>query len=165
MEEPIHYLDLARWYLGEPASLQAWANSRAGREGAWENLDVRLEFGNAQALVTRSVAAFGHRVNLQLVGERGSLWAVWSGTQDLDEQPKMGLWLHQSEDRDAPAERLETPLSGHAFDLPKQTAAFIAAIKQGAPPPATGEDGRAAVAMCLAVERALADSSAVTPIL
>jgi predicted dehydrogenase len=157
LEEPVHYLDLARWYLGEAVSLEAWANSRPGQEGAWENLDVRLEHASgAQALVTRSIAAFGHTVTLQLVGSKGSLWASWRAAMDLDRSPEVGLWLHNSGDRDAPAERIEVPReTGHAFDVPKQTSAFIAAIRKGARPPADGMDGLKSVELCLAVERAL----------
>ena len=147
LEEPVHYLDLARWYLletsGEPVALQAWANSRAGREYLNENLDVRLEYADkTRALVTRSIAAFEHRVTLQIVGETGSLRAEWAGTMDLDEQPTAALWLHTSGDRDAPAERIDvTQKTGHAFDVPRQTSAFLDAVREGARPPATGLDG------------------------
>ena len=167
LEEPIHYLDLARWYLlessGEPASLQAWANSRTGREYLNENLDVRLEYADGtQALVTRSIAAFEHRVTLQIVGEQGSLRAEWSGEMDLDENPSAKLWLHNSGDRDELAKNIELEQkTGHAFDVPRQTRAFLNAIEKGTRPPATGEDGWASVALCLAVEAALEQGSAV----
>lgn len=165
LEEPIHYLDLARWYLletsGEPVSLQAWANSRSGREYLNENLDVRLEYTDGtQALITRSIAAFEHTVNLEIVSEKGSLRATWSGKMDLDKQPSAKLWLHTSGDRDVPAEQLKVEQkTGHAFDVPKQTTAFLKAIHQRIPPPAGGEDGRAAVVLCLAVEKSLEASS------
>ena len=167
LEEPIHYLDLARWYLletsGEPASLQAWANSREGRDYLNENLDVRLEYADGtQALITRSIAAFEHRVTLQVVGEKGSLRAEWSGEMDLDENPITKLWLHNSGNRDEPAERLEVEQkTGHAFDVPRQTQAFLDTIQAGTRPPATGEDGRSSVALCLAVEAALEKGAAV----
>ena len=166
LEEPVHYLDLARWYLkgswGEPQSVQAWATSRPGREALWENLDLRLEFAGASALLTRSIAAYGHSVTLHLVGEAGALRAEWRGRMDLDEAPEQALWLHASDDRDAPAERLEVLPGGHAFDLPRQTQAFVQAIRTGSSPAASGEDGRAAVALSLAVERALETRQAVT---
>ena len=167
LEEPIHYLDLARWYLlptsGEPARLQAWANSRSGHDYLNENLDVRLEYTDGtQALVTRSIAAFEHSVDVKIVGETGSLRALWSGKMDLDVQPAAELWLHKKGGRDTPAERLEVePQTGHAFDVPRQTAAFLEAIRTGSRPPATGEDGRASVALCLAVERSLHDKGEV----
>ena len=167
LEEPVHYLDLARWYLsetsGEPVALQAWANSRAGHEGLNENLDIRLEYADkTRALITRSIAAFEHRVDLQIVGETGSLRAEWSGAMDLDEHPTANLWLHTSGDRDAPTERLDVvQKTGHAFDVPRQTAAFLDAIRNGTRPPATGADGLASVALSLAVERSLEAGSSV----
>ncbi len=153
MEEPIHYLDLACWYLGEPTALQAWANSRPGREELWENLDVRLEFeGGASALVTRSIAAFEHHVALELVAEEGALRASWDGMMDVDLEPSVALTLHSERGTRV----VEVPQqTGHAFDVPRQTAAFLEAIAGRAQPAATGQDGRAAVALCLAVEDSL----------
>lgn len=161
LEEPIHYLDLTRWYLGDPEQLRAWANDRPGREGDWQNLDVRLTFpGGAQALVTRSVAAFGHHVTLQLVGERGSLRALWWGRMDLDEQPFVRLELHRAGDREAPPELVDVPeRTGHAFDVPRQTRAFLRAIAGEGAPAADGEDGERSVALCLAVEASLREGS------
>jgi myo-inositol 2-dehydrogenase / D-chiro-inositol 1-dehydrogenase len=152
LEEPIHYLDLARWYLGKPLLLEAWANSRPGREHLFENLDVRLEFAGARAFVTRSIAAYGHAVSLKLVGEKGALEARWEGEMDLDPEPKVALTLHTDEGTRA----VEVPRrTGHAYDLPKQTRAFLEAILAGKKPPADGADGRASVALCLAVEASL----------
>jgi myo-inositol 2-dehydrogenase/D-chiro-inositol 1-dehydrogenase len=156
LEEPIHYLDLARWLLGEPRALQAFATSRAGREGAWENLDVRLWTDAGQASVTRSIAAWGHRVTLSVVGDEGAYRAHWVGAMDADPAPRVEAWLHACDDRDAPAERLDLrERTGHAFDLPRQTRAFLDACAGGAPPPASGEDGLAAVRLCHAAERSL----------
>lgn len=153
LEEPIHYLDLARWLLGEPAYVQAWANSRPGREYLFENLDVQLGFaGGGLALVTRSIAAYRHAVNLKLVGDKGALEARWEGEMDMDPTPKVSLVVHTARGtalRDVPQQ------TGHAYDVPRQTGAFIAAIRDGARPPADQYDGRAAVALCLAVEEAL----------
>ncbi len=161
LEEPIHYLDLARWYLGEITALEAWATSRPGREQLREQLDVRLtsEHG-AVGLVTRSVAAGGHAVDLRLVGERGALRATWRGRLDLDPRPTVRLELH-----DADGSRL-LPISaatGHAHDLWRQTAAFVRAVRMGTEPAATGLDGVTSVALCLAVERSLATGAAVDP--
>ncbi len=161
LEEPVHYLDLARWYLlpgsGEAQAVQAWATSRSGREYLDENLDVRLEYADgSQALVTRSIAAYGHTVNLQMVGESGSLRAEWRGSMDMDTQPEISLWLHNSGDRDAPAQQLPvSQQSGHAFDVPRQTKAFLDTIQRGLPPVASAEDGLASVLLCLAVEDSL----------
>lgn len=174
LEEPVHYLDLARWYLadsaGEPTSVRAWANSRAGsgdrshdsNDDSWENLDILLELPGARAWVTRSIAAYGHHVYLELVGESGSLRASWEGREDMDREPRQQLWLHRGDNRDAYAEAVSVPLGGHAFDLAKQTAAFISAIDSGSAPAASAADGRASVALCLAAEESLRSGKAAT---
>lgn len=169
LEEPVHYLDLARWYLaefvGEPTTLQAWANSRGGvgngSADAWENLDILLELPNARAWVTRSIAAYGHHIYLELVGENGSLRASWEGREDMDREPHQQLWLHRGANRDAYAEEVSVPLGGHAFDLAKQTAAFMQSIDTGEVPAASAADGRASVALCLAAEQSLRTGGAV----
>ncbi len=157
LEEPIHYLDLARWLLGEVASVQAWAVSRPGREGLHENLDIRLEFlGGARAMVTRTIAGFEHHVRCDLNAEGGALRARWDGRQDTDDAPTVGLW---AQDGDG-IRSLDVPQrTGHAFDLPRQTDAFLRAVMDGAAVPANGRDGRAAVALCLAAERSLREGS------
>ena len=155
LEEPVHYLDLARWYFaqrGEVRALEAWANSRRGREAFSENLEVRLEFDGGRAWVTRSVAAYGHSVRLQLVGEQGALEASWRGAMDMDENPEVRLTLHN----DSGTQQLDVPSqTGHAFDVPKQTQAFLQAISQGSQPAATAADGTASVKLCYAVDEAL----------
>ncbi len=159
LEEPIHYLDLARWLLGEPRALQAWAVSRPGREGAFEDLDIRLDFaGGARAMVTRSVAAFGHHVSCDVTCELGALRARWDGHQDTDEDPVVSLWVADDDGlRSAGVPRR----TGHAFDLPRQTEAFLLAAAGAGEVPADGADGRAAVALCLAAERSLHGGSTV----
>ena len=160
LEEPIHYLDLARWWLGEPRALQAFATSRAGHEGRYENLDVRLWSNGAQASVTRSIAAWGHRVEVSLVGDDGSFRACWSGAMDADPSPRVEAWLrlndNRAEDRGAPPEPLELRAeTGHAHDLPRQARAFLDAIQGRGAPLADGRDGLEAVRLCLAVQRSL----------
>lgn len=167
LEEPIHYLDLARWYLkdtcGEPTTVQAWSNSRPGRDYLHENLDIRLEYSDStQALVTRSIAAAEHSITLQIVGELGSLRASWHGRMDLDKHPSARLYLHNSGNRDLAALELAVEQkTGHAYDLAKQTKAFIDAIKTGSSPAASAEDGYASVALCLAVDKSLQDTRAI----
>lgn len=163
LEEPIHYLDLARWWLGEPVELQAWATSRAGGGNSWDNLDIRLEHrSRARSWVTRSIAAFGHRVTVMLVGQQGSLRASWSGALDMDEHPQVELVFES----DGAVEPLPVPAqTGHAFELHRQTAAFLAALERplglASSGLATGDDGLAAVALCLAAQRSLEGRSSV----
>jgi myo-inositol 2-dehydrogenase / D-chiro-inositol 1-dehydrogenase len=164
LEEPVHYLDLARWYMGEPSEVLAWSSSRPAHPGWFENLDVRLAFaatadgGDRWALVTSSIAAAGHAVDLKLVGSEASLHGRWHGAMDVDPQPEVRLVLHHpggDEDQGVPR------ATGHAHDLVHQTRAFVAAIRHGDRVPADADDGLAAVELCLRVAESLRSESAV----
>ena len=165
LEEPVHYLDLARWYLGDPTEVLAWASSRPGRGALHENLDVRLRLpaaadgGDRWARVTRSIAAAGYRIDLTLVGSEASLRAHWAGAMDQDPDPDVRLVLHHAGGDEA---QNVPKATGHAHDLVRQTRAFVRAVRTGTPVPATAADGRAAVALCLAVEASLSSGAAVT---
>ncbi len=161
LEEPIHYLDLTSWFMakaGPATSLQAWANSRPERDYLNENLDIRLEFENgASALVTRSIAAFEHHINLKIVGSTGSISASWDGEMDMTPTPNAKLVLHTPEGKeiiDIPKE------NGPAYENHKQASAFISAIQNQTAVPATGEDGLASVKLCMLVEESLKQNSA-----
>ncbi len=84
LEEPIHFFDLARWYLadsGEPRSVFARANrSRNEQSALHDNFSAIVEFaGGAYAVISQSLAAFGHHVSAKVVGTQGAVWAWWSG--------------------------------------------------------------------------------------
>ncbi|MBW6454918.1 MAG: Gfo/Idh/MocA family oxidoreductase, partial [Trueperaceae bacterium] len=158
LEESVHYLDLARWYLGDPREVLAWSSSRPEHRGWFENLDVRLRFdpaadgGDRWALVTSSIAAAGHHIDLKLVGAEASVHGSWHGAMDLDPEPWVRLVLHHAggdEDQGVPQ------ATGHAYDVVHQTRAFVDAVRHGRTVPASAEDGRAAVELCLAVADAL----------
>jgi myo-inositol 2-dehydrogenase / D-chiro-inositol 1-dehydrogenase len=164
LEEPVHYLDLARWYMGEPSEVLAWSSSRPAHPGWFENLDVRLAFGVADdggdrwGLVTSSIAAAGHAVDIRLVGSEASLHGRWRGTMDVDPLPEVRLVLHHpggDETQDVPRQ------TGHAHDLVRQTRAFVAAVRRGDPVPADATDGQAAVELCLRVAESLRSGRAI----
>jgi myo-inositol 2-dehydrogenase/D-chiro-inositol 1-dehydrogenase len=157
LEEPIHYLDLARWLMGEPSEVLAWSSSRDPEAPAHDNLDVRLRFAGSGAaprwgLISRSIAAAGHRVEVQLVGREASLRGHWHGDHDSDLAPRVELVLHGPLGDEPQA---VSRASGHAYDLVRQTLAFVNAIRTGTPVIATAADGRTAVALSLAVEASL----------
>jgi myo-inositol 2-dehydrogenase/D-chiro-inositol 1-dehydrogenase len=65
LEEPIHFFDLARWYLegsGDPVSIYARANSRdPARPQLADNFSAIVNYTDgAYALVSQSLSAFGH---------------------------------------------------------------------------------------------------------
>ena len=100
--------------------------------------DPASDGGDRWALVTSSIAAAGHQIDLKLVGSEASLHGLWHGAMDLDPEPWVRLVLHHAgrdEDQGVPR------ATGHAHDVVHQTRAFVDAIRHGGPVPADAEDG------------------------
>ncbi len=161
LEEPIHFFDLARWYfsrVGEPVSVYARANSRQpDHPELQDNFSAILNFpGGGYAVISQTLGAFEHHQTAKVTGTGGSLWAGWSGAQDRTFQPTFSLKHHDGETtRDIP-----TKMSGEVYELVDEISAVAAAIQHGAPLPATGEDGRWSVAMCLKAQESV-DTAAI----
>lgn len=150
LEEPIHFLDLARWYFaacGEPVSVYARANSRQpGRPALQDNFSAVLNFsGGAYAVISQTLSAYEHHQVAKITGTRGALWATWSGAQDRTFHPTFSLHHH------AGGQVTPVPLdrpSGEVFELGEEYAWLVDSIRTGRPLWADGEDGRRAVALC-----------------
>jgi len=152
LEEPIHFFDLARWYLsslGDPVSVTARAKARDGAHPELtDNFSAILDFpGGAYAVISQTLAAFEHHQVAKVTGSRGALWASWSGAMDRTFSPTFWLKHHDGEtvreiDCGGPA--------GEVFELVQEVACVVRAVRDGAPLHATGADGLWAVKMCLA---------------
>jgi myo-inositol 2-dehydrogenase/D-chiro-inositol 1-dehydrogenase len=157
LEEPIHFFDLARWYLaaaGEPRTVYARANSRQeGHPELQDNFSAVLTFpGGAYAVISQTLAAFEHHQVVKLTGTRGALWATWGGDMDRDFHPRHSLKYHDGSDVvDVPLARP----SGEVYELEDEMAMMVRAVRDGAAVAATGADGRWSVALCLAAERSV----------
>jgi myo-inositol 2-dehydrogenase/D-chiro-inositol 1-dehydrogenase len=151
LEEPIHFFDLARWYLaaaGDPVSVVASASAqRADRPELQDNFSAIVNFpGGAYAVVSQTLAAFEHHQTVKLTGTKGAIWASWSGAMDRTLHPTFGMkHFDGGTVRDVPISKI----TGEVFELEDQVALVVAAVRDGAPLCATGEDGRWSVAMCL----------------
>jgi len=151
LEEPIHFFDLARWYLaaaGNPQSVIATASAmRADRPELQDNFSAIVHFpGGAYAVVSQTLAAFEHHQTVKLTGTKGAIWASWSGAMDRTAHPTFWMKHFDGETvREVPISKI----TGEIFELEDQVALVVAAIRDGAPLCATGEDGRWSVAMCL----------------
>jgi len=154
LEEPIHFFDLARWYLasvGEPESVYAAANSRQpDHPELQDNCSAIVHFtGGAYAVVSQTLAAFEHHQTVKLTGTKGAIWASWSGALDRTRHPTFFLKAFDGEKVE------EVPITrsaGELFELEEQIAAMVGAVRDGSPSPCTGEDGKWSVAMCLATQ-------------
>jgi myo-inositol 2-dehydrogenase/D-chiro-inositol 1-dehydrogenase len=157
LDEPIHFFDLARWYLagaGEPVSVYARANSiQPGHPELQDNFSAILNFpGGAYATISQTLSAFEHHQTAKLTGTRGALWATWSGAMDRTLHPTFGLkYFNGQEIRDI---SFNKP-TGEVFELEDQIAAIVRAVRDGGPLGATGEDGRWSVLMCEAAQRSV----------
>jgi myo-inositol 2-dehydrogenase/D-chiro-inositol 1-dehydrogenase len=164
LEEPIHFFDLARWYLtacGEPSSVYARANSRhPDRPELNDNFSATVNFRDgAWAVVSQTLAAFGHHQTAKIAGTEGAIWAWWSAADARANQSKFGLQyglgdqIHQ-ETFDKPA--------GELLELGDQIAAIAQCVRSGGPPPCDGVDGRWSVLLCLAAEQSVREARLVS---
>jgi myo-inositol 2-dehydrogenase/D-chiro-inositol 1-dehydrogenase len=157
LEEPIHFFDLACWYLassGEPTSIYARANSRqTDRPELTDNISAIVDFERgAYAVITQTLAAFGHHQTAKIAGSEGTIWAWWSAADARSDRPtfalRYGLGAQVTEFR------CEKP-AGELLELADEIAAVTESVRTGAPPPCTGEDGRRSTVLCLAAQRSI----------
>ena len=151
LEEPIHFFDLARWYLGhagDPSSVYARANGkRADHPELHDNFSAIVNFpGGRYAVISQTLAAWEHHQTAKLTGTEGAMWASWSGAMDRTFEPTFSLKLQSG---DTLSEVLIDKPSGEVYQLVDEIAAVVRAIREGTPVPCTGEDGLWSVAMCL----------------
>lgn len=157
LEEPIHFFDLARWYLGslgEPLSVYARASSRQpDHPELQDNFSAMLNFpGGAYAVISQTLAAFEHHQTVKLTGTKGALWASWSGAMDRTLTPT--FWLKHLDGVELHTVEFTKP-TGEVFELHDQMAMLVRAIRDGEPLACTGRDGRQSVALCLAAQKSV----------
>lgn len=163
LEEPIHFFDLARWYLGaagEPESVYARANSRQpDHPELQDNFSAVMNFpGGAYAVVTQTLSAFEHHQTAKVTGTKGAIWASWSGAMDRTRHPTFFLKTFDGEEvREEKIDRA----AGELFELEDQIAMLVRAIRDGVPIACTGEDGLQSVAMCVAAQKSVDEDRAV----
>ncbi|MBI5691299.1 MAG: Gfo/Idh/MocA family oxidoreductase [Verrucomicrobia bacterium] len=157
LEEPIHFFDLARWYLqgaGDPVELVAYGKSRdPSRPALYDNFSAMFRCGNgAYAVVSQTLAAFEHHQTVKVAGTKGALWAAWSGALDRTLEPTFFLRVFDGEKLE------EVKLarhSGEVFELREQIARCVAMVRGEASPAATGEDGLWSAGLCLIAEESI----------
>lgn len=157
LEEPIHFFDLARWYLsgsGNPVSVYASANARdPKRPELQDNFSAIVNFpGGRYAVISQTLSAFEHHQVAKLTGSKGAIWASWSGAMDRTFHPTFFLKHFDGEK----VVDVEIPkATGEVYELADQLAGMADAVRTGKPPRVTGEDGRWSVAMCLKAQESV----------
>lgn len=157
LEEPIHFLDLARWYMksaGDPVSIYASASAvRSDHPELHDNFSAIVNFPNGRyAVISQTLAGWEHHQIAKLTGTAGAIWASWSGAMDRTFEPAHSLQLRRGEK----IENVELPKpSGEVYELADEVAAVVRAIREGTPVPCSGEDGWWSAAMCLQAAKSL----------
>lgn len=157
LEEPIHFFDLARWYLagsGDPVELVAYGNSRdPARPALYDNFSAMFRCDDgAYAVVSQTLAAFEHHQTVKISGTRGALWAGWSGALDRTTEPSCFLKVFDGETlRDEPLPRA----SGEVFELREEINACVRCVQEGIPPVAGARDGLWSAGLCLLAEESI----------
>ena len=154
LEEPIHFFDLARWYLssaGDPVELHAYGNSRdPARPRLFDNFSAMFRYPNgAYAVVSQTLAAFEHHQTVKVTGTKGAIWAGWSGALDRTLEPTYFLKVFDGQKvEDVKLARH----SGEVFELREEIARCVRMVRGEAEPAATGRDGLWSTALCLLAE-------------
>lgn len=157
LEEPIHFFDLARWYLsesGDPVELVAYGNSRdPARPALYDNFSAMFRcHDGAYAVVSQTLAAFEHHQTVKISGTTGALWAGWSGALDRTTEPSCFLKVFDGETvRDEPLPRA----SGEVFELCEEIADCVRCVREDTPPVAGAWDGLWSAGLCLLAEESI----------
>jgi len=155
LEEPIHFFDLARWYLssaGDPTTVSALASSRqADRPELQDNLSALIRHENgAYAVVTQTLAAFEHHQTVKVTGTKGAIWASWGGTMGRTLDPTFELKYFDGDT----IHRIEIEkLPGELYELRTQIERMVEAARGGESGLPDGTDGMWSVALCQAAGR------------
>lgn len=157
LEEPIHFFDLARWYLssaGDPLSVYACASGkRHDHPELHDNFSAIVSFpGGAYALISQTLAGWEHHQTAKLTGREGAVWASWSGAMDRTFEPTFSLKLQTGDTLS------EVPIhqpSGEVYELVDEIRAVVRAVRDGTAVPCPGADGLWSMGMCLKAAESL----------
>ena len=157
LEEPIHFFDLARWYLessGDPVELYAYGNSRdPQRPTLFDNFSAMFKYPNGSyAVVSQTLAAFEHHQTIKVSGTKGALWADWSGALDRTLEPEYFLKVFDGENLTHVDIKTH---SGEVFELRAEIDQCIDMVRTGKTPIATGLDGLWSAGLCLVAEESI----------
>ena len=155
----IHDFDMARWLLGEePETVQAAASvltdPAIGKAGDYDSVNVILRTASGrQAVITNSRrAAYGYDQRIEVLGETGAVSALNMAEANIEVADAAGF--HRPP-------LLNFFMTRYVAAYANEIAAFIAAVRDGAPTPTTGEDGLRALILADAAVKSVAEGRVV----
>jgi len=152
-----HDLDAARWLVGEideittvGATLSSEAVRRAGQIDH-AILALRFENGSVGVIDSSLASGYGFDCRCEIVGSKATIRIDNPYTSNVE-------WLT---DRRTGFQRTRTFLDRFERTYPNELDAFVEAVRCGADPLVSGEDGLAAVVLTIAAERSFASGKTV----
>jgi len=156
LEEPIHFFDLVRWYftnIGEPKSVYARANSKTGEANLTDNFLAVIGFPkNKYVTILFTLAAYEHHQIVKVIGNKGTLWASWSGAEARVTKPTFGLEYFNGKEKNM-IKLDKTP--GELFELEEEIMRFTQNIINNESPYVSAKDGIESVRLCLSAEESI----------
>lgn len=155
----IHDFDMARWLLGEEvetvlAAASVLVDPAIGKAGDFDSVNVILRTKSGrQAIVTNSRrASYGYDQRIEVHGQTGSVAARNTHEANIELAGAEGF-------RRPPL--LNFFMTRYTAAYAAEIAAFVAAMRDGTLPPATGDDGLKALALADAALKSVAEGRAV----
>lgn len=151
LEEPVHFLDLACWYMegcGQPCSVYARASSGSGQgEALAENMSFIVNFtDDGYAVVNQTLGGYGHHQTVKVVGTEGALRARWGASVDEALNASSSLEVFDGEN--------VRPVqiggkAGEAHEIRTEIEEMARAVETGCSTRlASPQEGRRAVVLC-----------------
>lgn len=157
LEEPIHFFDLARWYLesaGDPVELSAYGKSRdPQRPQLFDNFSAMFRYANG-CLCGRLTDPRGLRTSSDREGDRQQGGGV--GRLERGHRPHAGpeFFLKIFDGENLEDFQFEKK-SGELFELREEIARCVHMVRGEAAPVASGRDGLWSAGLCLLAEESI----------
>jgi myo-inositol 2-dehydrogenase/D-chiro-inositol 1-dehydrogenase len=155
----IHDFDMARWLLGEEpetvlAAASVLTDPAIGKAGDYDSVNVILRTASGrQAVITNSRrAAYGYDQRIEVLGDKGAVSALNTAEANIELADATGF--HRPP-------LLNFFMTRYVAAYANEIAAFVAAVRDGAATPTTGEDGLRALVLADAALTSVAESRAV----
>ncbi len=155
----IHDFDVARWLLGEEvetvqAAASVLVDPEIGKAGDYDSVNVILRTASGrQCTITNSRrASYGYDQRIEVHGSKGSVSALnhakarveFAGPEGYTRPPNQDFFITR-----------------YAGAYAAEIAAFVTALRDGAPPPVTGHDGLQALVLADAANLSVAEGRSV----
>ncbi len=157
LDEGIHAADVLRWFLGDPLRVWAQVQQFTPGLGVEDNAVAVYEFpGGVRAVLETSWTWLAGTLTTEIYGDAGTILQQGNdcaSTEILSEVvPRLMVYSRRNA---LPGWYLDTDGATQFEQYHEEVARqFARCLREGGPPPVTGEDGRAALAMILAAYEA-----------